>query len=334
MMEENILVLYDREEEYTQLMTDFLKMHRDAPWEIHAYTMEEELLKQEQRTKISMLVIAESSYSESCAILQADKKVILNESGVVRWGNLPNINKYQRAEDVLKELLELYMDVAKGVLPKLHNSFQTHFIGIYSPIKRCLQTSVALSMCQMLAGKHRTLYLNFQHYSGIAELLPDRQSRDMADLLYFLNTEQEKFRLRLQTIIQHKGSLEYIPPMKSGQNLLTITAAEWLQLLQKIEELGEYKYIVLDLSESMQGLFDILRICGKIFTLTEEDRVSKTKLMQYEQLLEWYDYEDVLQKTSRYGSPRIRRFPAELEQYTRGELAEFVRALVEELTDD
>lgn len=330
-MEENILVLYDREEEYTQLMADFLKVHQDAPWNIHAYTMGEELLQQEQRAKISMLVIAESVYSEELSVLQADRKVILNESGVVRFGNLPNINKYQKAEEVLRELLELYMDIAGGVLPKLQSSFQTKFIGIYSPIKRCLQTSVALSMCQMLAQKQRTLYLNFEHYMGIAELLPDRQSRDMADLLYFLNTEQDKFRLRLQTIIQHKGSLEYIPPMKSGQNLLSITAAEWLHLLQKMEELGEYKYIVLDLSESMQGLFDILRICTKIFTLTEEDRISKAKLMQYEQLLSWYDYEDVLQKTSKHISPRIRRFPSELEQYTKGELADFAKALVEEL---
>lgn len=330
-MEDNVLVLYDKEEEYTQLMADFLKVHQDAPWDIHAYTMGEELLQQEQRAKISMLVVAESVYSEDLALLQADKKVILNESGVVRFGNLPNINKYQRAEEVLRELLELYMDVAGGVLPKLQNSFQTKLIGIYSPVKRCLQTSVALSMCQMLAQKQRTLYLNFEHYTGIEELLPDRQSRDMADLLYFLNTEQDKFRLRLQTIIQHKGSLEYIPPMKSGQNLLTITAAEWLRLLQKIEELGEYKYIVLDLSESMQGLFDILRICTKIFTLTQEDKISKAKLMQYEQLLAWCDYEDILQKTSKHMSPRIRRFPARLEQYTKGDMADFAKVLMEEL---
>jgi len=59
----------------------------------------------------------------------------------------------------------------------------------------------------------------------------------MADLLYFLNAEKDKFRLRMQTMLKHKGGLDYIPPMRSGQNLLSVTAAEWLGLLQKLEEI-------------------------------------------------------------------------------------------------
>ena len=216
-MEESILVLYDREEEYAQLMTDFLRTHRDSPWDVRTYTSQANLIQEERHTQIALLVVAESSYSEELNVLCADKMIILNESGVIRWGQLPNINKYQRAESVLRELLELYMDVVKTSLPKLQQPFETNFIGIYSPVRRCLQTSVALTMSQMLAMEHRTLYLNFEHYMGITELVPDMQSRDMADLLYFLTAEQERFRLRLQTMIQRRGNLEYVPPMKSGQ---------------------------------------------------------------------------------------------------------------------
>ena len=100
-----------------------------------------------------------------------------------------------------------------------------------------------------------SLYLNFEHYAGISELLPDMQTLDLADLLYFLNAQKDKFRLRLQTILKHKGALAYVPPVKSGQNLITVTPQEWLGLLERIEELEEYEYVVLDLGESMQGLF-------------------------------------------------------------------------------
>ncbi len=330
-LEERVLVLYDKEEEYARLMSEFLRTHSDAPWEIHTYTKEADLLTGERQVNIAMLVIAESVYSEKLDVLGADRTVILNESGVMKWGQLPNINKYQQADNVLRRLLEIYMEVARVVLPKLQSGFRTNFIGIYSPIHKSMQSSVALTMCQLLAKKHRTLYLNFEHYQGISELVPDRQSRDMADLLYFLTADKNRFRLRMQTMIQKKGNLEYVPSMKSGQNLLTVDAKEWLELLQKIEELGDYEYVVLDLSESMQGLFEILRVCRRVFTLTQEDKVSKCKLMQYEQLLSWYDYEDVLQKTGRYGVPKIHKFPTELEQYTKGELADFVKGLVEDL---
>ena len=194
-----------------------------------------------------------------------------------------------------------------------------------------MQTSFALTLSQMLSEKHRTLYLNFEHYAGITELLPDSQTRDMADLLYFLNGETDKFRLRMQTMIQRKVKLYYIHPMKSGQNLLMVTLEEWMQFFQKISDFGEYTYIILDLSESMQGLFDILRLCKKVYTLTSEDFIAQSKILQYEQVLALYEYEDVLKKTCKCRLPKIRNIPQDLEQYTKGDLADYIRRQLQEI---
>lgn len=326
-----VMALCDTEEEYARLMTEFLRRHKDLPWELHTYTSVEELLEREKHCPVAMLVVAESAYTEELQRLQPGRTVVLNESGVLRWKELPCVDKYQQAEEVLRYLLAVYMEIADVQLPRLRRNSNVVFIGNYSPVRRSMQTSFALTMSQLLAREHRTLYLNFEHYAGIAELLPDAQTFDLADLLYFLNAEQDKFRLRMQTMLRHKGNLDYIPPMKSGQNLLTVTAAEWLGLLQKIEELGEYEYVILDLSESMQGLFDILRLCRHIFTLTREDRIARSKLLQYEQILSLYEYEDLLDKTKRISLSHIRRLPEELEQYTRGDLADMVKELLKAL---
>lgn len=326
-----VMALCDTEEEYARLMTEFLRRHKDLPWELHTYTRVEELLEREKHCPVAMLVVAESAYTEELQKLQPGRTVVLNESGVLRWKELPCVDKYQQAEEVLRYLLAVYMEIAEVQLPRLRTDSKVVFIGNYSPIRRSMQTSFALTMSQLLAQEHRTLYLNFEHYAGIAELLPDAQTFDLADLLYFLNAEQDKFRLRMRTMLRHKGNLDYIPPMKSGQNLLTVTPSEWLGLLQKIEELGEYEYVILDLSESMQGLFDILRLCSRIFTLTREDRIARSKLLQYEQILSLYEYEDLLDKTKRVSLSHIRRLPEELEQYTKGDLAELVKGLLKSL---
>lgn len=325
--DERVMALCDTEDEYAQLMTDFLKRHKELPWKIHTYTSVQDLMK-EEREELELLVISESAYCETLQGIRALKVVILSESGVMRWEDVRYVDKYQQAEEVLKELLQVYMEIADTHLPKMQRNCKTVFIGNYSPVKRALQTSFALTMSQLLARDHSTLYLNFEHYVGIAELYPDTQTLDMADLLYFLNSDREKFMLRLKSICKRLGSLDYVPPMKSGQNLLTITAEEWLGFLQKIEETGEYEYVILDLSESMQGLFDILRMCKVIFTLTKEDRVARSKLLQYEHLLTLYEYEDVLEKTRRLNLPHIQRLPEELEQLTRGDLAALVRDLL------
>lgn len=327
---EKVMVLCDTEEEYAQQMTEFLKKQKNLPWELHTYTSVEDLFREEKGT-LGMLVAAESAYCDEMQALMPERLVILSESGIARWEKLIYVDKYQEAEEVLKCLIGIYMEIADVQFPRLQKGCKTVFIGNYSPVRRCLQTSFALAMSQILAREHSTLYLNFEHYAGIAELLPDMQTLDMADLLYFLNADRDKFRFRMQTILKHKGSLDYIPPMKAGQNLLAVTKEEWIGLLQKIEELGEYEYVILDLSESMQGLFDILRLCTKVYTLTREDRLAESKLLQYEQVLALYEYEDVLEKTKRLNLSYIRRLPEELEQLTKGSLADLIKGLIKEL---
>lgn len=330
---EPVLVLYDREEEYARLFSEYLKRQKELPWQIHTYTRAEELLAGEKSGEVTMLVVAESSCEEALNTLQSTCQAILNESGTLRFHQFPNINKYQEAGQVWKELLALYVETTGIRMPLLCAEYKTRFIGMYSPVHRCLQSTFALSFAQLMAEKHPTLYLNFEHYVGIIELLPERQDRDLADLLYFLAGDEGKFPLRMQTVIQRKGNLDYIPPMRNGQNLLGITWEEWRSLFQRIEELGKYEYVILDLSESIQGLLDVLQMCIKVFTLTREDKMSQCKLDQYEQLLSLCEKEEVKGKTRKLNLPYFQRLPVEMEQYTRGELADYVRKEIETLEE-
>jgi len=241
------------------------------------------------------------------------------------------VEKYQQAENVIKKLLEIYMEIADTGLARLSVGCRTVFVGNYSPVHRSMQTSLALSLGQLLARRHPTLYLNFEHFAGFPQLVAQGQALDMADLLYFLNAQKERFQLRLQSMLKQIGNLDYVPPMKSGQNLLTVTTQEWLGLFQKIGELGTYEYVILDLSESMQGLFEILRLCARVYTTIREDRIAQCKLLQYEHLLGLCEYGDVLEKTQRLNLPRIRRLPEDLEQLTKGDLAALAEELIAEL---
>lgn len=329
---DKVMALCDPEEEYAQLMTEFLNRHKNLPWVLHTYTTVEDLLKAEKDI-LEMIVVAESAFCQEIRQMSPKCLVVLSESGIMKWQDVSYVDKYQEAEEVLKYLLGVYMEVAEIQLPRLRTDYKTIFIGNYSPVKRTLQTSFALTMSQMLALEHPTLYLNFEYCAGMGELLPDMQTLDLADLLYFLHAEKDKFRLRLQTMLRHMGNLDYIPPMRSGQNLLAVTDREWMELLQKMEELGKYEYIVLDLSDNMQGLFEILRMCTRVYTLTREDRMARSKMQQYTQVLTLYGYGDVLEKTSQLNLAHIRRLPEEMERLTKGDLADLVRGLLKEMEE-
>lgn len=49
---EPVLVLYDREEEYARLFSEYLKRQKELPWQIHTYTRAEELLAGEKSGEV------------------------------------------------------------------------------------------------------------------------------------------------------------------------------------------------------------------------------------------------------------------------------------------
>ncbi len=331
-MNGNILALCDTEEEYAQHMTEYLKTHKESPWEVYTYTDVDELTSFAKETDINMLVVAENAYTREVRKLSAEKTVLLNESGVIRWEDIRNVNKYQAAECVYREIFSAYMEVAPQPLPRLVEESATKIIGFFSPIHRCLQTTFALTMGQMLSHKYKTLYLNFEYCAGNVELLPDMKTKDISDLVYFLNTDKERFLLRMQTFLLKKGAMDYIPPVKAGMTLLEIKPEEWMEMLNRISQSGEYEYIILDLSESVQGLLELLRSCDRIYTLTKDGRSARGKIAHYERLLDMLEYEELLTKTSRYRLPRFRKIPDEIELLTKGELADYVRRIMGEVT--
>lgn len=323
-MEHKLLVLCDPEEDYLQHMADFLRRKKQVPWEVVAYTKPEELLKLKE--EIDILMISESAYGAFVEELAVKLPVLLNESGVVQGEVLLNVDKYQEAEKVHQVVWEHYMERDGDMFPELKCGGGTKFIGMYSPVRRCLQTTFALTYGQLLAEKHRTLYISFEYYGQRQEWVESRED-GVSKLLYFLQ-EESSFLSHVRTVVRKLGNLDYVAPMVNGQNLLYVTVQEWQKLLKQLAEIGEYEFIILDLNESMQGLFEILRLCHRVYTIVKEDPMARCKVAQYEQLLSLQEYVDVKKKTAKYVLPVFRKLPGDMVQFTKGELAEYVRELL------
>ena len=323
-MEHKLLVLCDPEEDYAQHMAEFLCKKKDALWEVLVYTKTEELEKLNR--SVDVLLIAESVYGGFVAKLPVKLVVLLNESGILREDAVLNIDKYQEAAKVHQILWSHYMAEDQEGIPMAKEGGSTRIIGMYSPVKRCLQTTFALTYGQLLAQKHSVLYLSFEYFAGRQEWTEGVED-GLSKLLYYLPQERS-FLAHLKSLTRNVGGLDYITPMENGENLLYVSAQEWLRLIQAIADSGEYEYIILDLSESLQGMFELLRLCTRIYTIVKEDAVAQGKILQYEQLLQLQHYEDVKKRTAKCVLPTFRKLPGTLEQYTKGELAEYVKELL------
>lgn len=328
-MKRKILAVCDSEAEYTSRMQEFLCTRKELSFDVYSFTDIEKLAESSKREKIEILLISESDYSKKVKELPIENIFMLNESGNVEDEEIEQINKYQSSEKILGQILDFYSN-RKDLPKKIKGGLNVNFIGVYSPIGRCLQTSFSLAMGQILAKEHKVLYLNFESFSGLGQMIQHDLNMDLGDLLYYYKNTREKFRYRLETALQMMNGLYFIPPAASFMNMQNITTQTWLELLMTIEEEGMFEYIILDLSDCIQGLLDILRKCRLVYTILRDDKMAIAKLKEYEEFLEEMEYGDILDKTKKKNIPYMRQIAPKLEQITYCELGEYVRGVLRE----
>ncbi len=322
-MERKTLVLCDAETDYAQQMASFLEKDREFPWEIVVSTGLTELKQMLSRKKVEIVLIAESLVEDALPEYSVKQIALLNESGRIRFGEVKNIDKYQAADLVRKELLTMYAEQMQVTYPMLEKCRQAACIAFYSPIRRCMQTSTAITFSQIMAEKFRVLYLNFESFAHF--LLMDEGGMDLTSLVYHIQASEEEFALQLRSIKRTIGNWEYIVPMHNGENIPQISAEDWQNLLKKCKAMEEYDFIVLDLQDGMQGVFEILSLSDKIYTFEKGDMNAQKKIEWYKYVLRKKGYEDILHKTKWLQTPAVEKLPQELEDYSRGSLADYVR---------
>ena len=283
-MKHKIMAICDTEEGYAFRMAEYILEKVKLPYTLHLFTAVEELKKFAGREEIEILLIAENAWRmirEEFVRSQVAQMFVLQESEQAEQDEICRIDKYQSPEKVVQKMLDVMAD--KGEWKDFPQATDTEvkMIGIYSPVKRCLQTSFALTLGQLLAKEHRTLYLNFEMYSGLGELLRREYQTDILDLMYYFQNAREKLALRLPAMIQSAGGLDYIPPMQYALGIREVPGEQWLALCRDMAVIGEYEYLILDLDDGIDGLFDLLKNCQKIYTITRDDPFAMAKLRQF-----------------------------------------------------
>ena len=324
-----VLAVCDSETEYAYQLVDYFSNKKGFPFRIQLFTSAATLKEYSVHHPISLALIAQKDFSEEIKAYPIEHVVVLGEDMGEEIKNIKVLYKYQSSEQIITELLDWIVE--EGILGRTTvGSKELKLVGVYSPVGRCLKTSFSFVLGQLLSKKHKVLYLNMESYSGLGKLLQKEFKSDMSELIYYLQNSKEKFVYRLGSMTRRAGELDILPPFDSFLDFISVSQEEWIQLISEIEKGSDYEYLILDLSDAVQGLFDILRLCDVIYTLSREDGFSMAKIEQYEEVLKKSNYEDIWKKTKHCTIPQIKNLPQGLMQLTYTELAEFVRERIEE----
>lgn len=323
------IAICDRERGYAEHLMEYLKNHLSLNYDMEMYTSADRLIEYCDPEATALLIISEGDYDERIAEAGFTEIMVLNESGRYLGEKPVNYSKYQSMSTITAAIRQMCAKAESEITGSVRHTGPMHIMGVYTPISRCLQTTFSLTMGQLLARKGRVLYLNFENYSGLDQLLGRTFHGSAADLLFFNEVAREKLAGQLQGMVEDVGGMDFIPPMKSFIELRAIQGDQWLELFRTIEQVTDYEYLILDLSEQTEGLFQILRQCEQVFTITREDPLSQAKMVGYEAILREGGGEDIASKTMRWQFPVFRELPASMENLTHGEMADYVRGILQ-----
>lgn len=324
-MKKNRLAICDSEQEYAYRLMDALSREADFPFEISTFTSVQKLYESLRQQPVQILLVAGSDYSDEMQGL-AERVILLWEGEEGSRMELPGISKYCGIVRILKKITETAKE-AGSIGPLSKTDHPVHFLGFYTPVGRCLQTTLAFATGQVLARSHKVLYLNFERFSGLESALSGSFGADLGDLLYDLHKPPEEVLERLYRMVEPCKGLDVILPAYAAEDILCVEAGEWQRFFSILNG-SRYAYVILDLTDCVQGIFGILEQCSRVYTVVRREASEAAKIARFEAVMRQAGHETVLQKTRKCVLPVFARLPGDYSRLPGCELTQYAERML------
>lgn len=294
-MESKTLVICDPEEQYAQSLAFYILNRREIHLQVHVYS------EIQQVEKADILLVSDVYPEEEIKKIEADRILILT-GGMSDFERKDVIYKYQTGENILEEILTYCEEVYTGreLFFASPNKKKGKLLGVFSPVHRVGKTSYALQLGEELADSENVLYLNLELYGGVGGHF-ERGGQTLEDVLYYARQEKSNLGFILTKAVRHRGKLDYLLPVPVSEDIKSIRGKEWIELISQILLQSIYDTIILDIDEGIRDVYELLKICTKVYLLSDDSDYSLAKIEQFERELTLLGYYDVLEKIERKG---------------------------------
>lgn len=321
-----ILAICDKEKVFVQLLSDFLRRKYRGRMEIEAFDNADSLLAMHKNKKSRVCLVGEGMLSafQTEEIVQATGLLVCLSTR----RRQDCVFKLQSVENIVKDLTVFCMEhhnPLPGYAQQPRKWADRRLIGFYSPAHHMMQSSLALTMGQILAKEKKVLYLNFEPYSGFEYMMQKSFRQDLMDAVYFLKEDTEKFRMHMTGMIETMNGLDYIPPVFCYPDMAEIEPDMWHKLIERLISEFAYEVIILDLTEQVRGLFSLLESCNEIYCPIAPDKLSDAKMTHYEKMLTYMKQEQLQEKMKTCTLPAWKEIPAKAALLSHSQLARYVR---------
>lgn len=295
------LSIVDKDREYAGKLADYLNAKEGFPFIVRTY--DDTQLKENNISESDLILVDETL---RLAINNLREKVIVLSASITEERNgIRYLSKYNDCESIAREILA-YGSKMESLSIFVNRTTPLRVLSFYSPVKRCGQTTLAMNFAKELSKRSRTLYINMQGFSGLDERLGVSYTKDITDLLYNYENGAQNLSTVIGSIVESVDGLDIMPSVRGHEELINISYERWKSLIGLFERDSDYEYLILDLSDGVKGLEQIMEESEKVISITVDNSEEKAKYNEYIKLLEITGHEEIIKKTVKLSNEESR----------------------------
>lgn len=205
-------------------------------------------------------------------------------------------------DEVYREVISFYWETEEGDLFRTAKSAMV--IGIYSPVTRCLKTSLSLILAQILGRDQPLLLVNLEEFSGFSSIFQEEYKVSLSDAIYYFRHEKCLNR-KLPSLVYKGQGFDYLPPVGLPGDLYSCPHGELADFITELGKEGGYEIIVVDIGTGCGNLVEILAVCDRIYMPVFDGRQDGFRVSSFESYLSRIGMECIIEKTEKIQSGRF-----------------------------
>ena len=295
-LQKMIAAIGDEEELYCDQLTAYLQGHQRKYLETRVYSERAKLAQALEEENVKIVLMTGDFFCKEILEHTGVVFVLLCEDEIPEeYSSYPRIYKYQQVEQILRELERLAGEEFEEE-GQFHARKGGKITAFFSPAQDNMQMYTALGYAKLMAETEKVLYINLMGCAGFEELFSEEYQETFGDFLFYLRQNAKNLKLRFEGMIYRFGKVDYIPPVFFGEILAEAKEDDYKAFFRWLVTETDYERIVVDFGSMVQGFFHLLQGCDKIYCLSREDFVTKSRVKQFMQCVAEYDDENFLGK--------------------------------------
>ena len=213
---------------------------------------------------------------EVIKIVCSNRTELTSENGRYR------LNIYQQGEDIVRDLKKICLE--QGVIYTAHDVDKAgKIISFFSIQGGSGQSTIAYQLAANLAQEYKVLYCSLDYVNIYQMLYSVEHPVEMAQLMFGSKEKRIQKESFYQAIVRNQQGIYVLPPFETIGDIEELTEDDIVFLVEQMQALHEFDFILLDLNRKMDDLNrKLLHMSEKVISIYTDDMIGRKKQQQFQ----------------------------------------------------